>query len=67
MQLFLKLTEPLVPHLVLVLKEGACLELMCLIGPGGVDIGGYSRYCGTQWTENLHWSGIPESLCHLAT
>ena len=27
-----------------VLKEGACLELMCLIGPGGVDIVEYSRY-----------------------
>ena len=67
MQLFLKLTEPLVPHLVSVLKEGACLELMCRIGPGSVDIVEYSRYKRTQCTQNLHWSGIPESLCHLAT
>ena len=44
MQLFLKLTEPTVPLPVSVLKEGACLELMCLIGPGGVDIVKYSRY-----------------------
>ena len=41
---------------------------MCLIGPGGEDIAEYSRYSRTQCTQNLHWSGIPESLCHhLAT
>ena len=67
MQLFLKLTEPSVPQPVLVLKEGACLELMCLIGPGGVDKVEYSRYCRTQCKENLHCSGIPENLCHLTT